>query len=479
MMLKPQLRKLASPFRAVTYLFAKTDSRGVTRKNVELIRGSPAVFIEVANGLTFSKRYSSLVIGFAPSDAPTPLQVRRFIKDFERTAFPGISTRVCWLVVLHESADSLHLHVLVASVDLLSGKQFSVLAHGARPLRALCEAWNFEMHWDSMHDPFRAPLVAWSEEVFVAIDTPGRLLPIGTEVHEHARRLVISAVLAGKVNSQVEVRRELSQMGEVVRSDSRSITVDVHGTQTGSTTRKTHVRFSGLLYSKNFDLALMLKLLAPTPLLPRFWKRNDDDCDLALAVDLRVRNARNIAARAMEFQRRLGLSRRRARLSIVTDVSLTSQVEMPALKVDVRVIPGRQPVMNPTMSLTYEPQSAPLSIDAIHFDSGESVPRGSRPSAGREGVGAEASRAAPAGVAAAFQGAFRNAFDAIVDRILRRPIERLRRRVGSATRTRDAANAAATCERDLERANAAAIRRAARARELIPAPARAPGSAPK
>ena len=117
MMLKPQLRKLASPRRAVTYLFAKVDARGMTRKSVELIRGSPSIFIEVARKLTFSKRYSSLVIGFAPGDAPTPLQVRRFIKDFERTAFPGISDRVCWLVVLHENADSSHLHVLVAQVD--------------------------------------------------------------------------------------------------------------------------------------------------------------------------------------------------------------------------------------------------------------------------------------------------------------------------------------------------------------------------
>lgn len=354
-----------------------------------------------------------------------------------------------------------------------------MLAHGARPLRALCEAWNLEMHWDSVQDPFRARLVAWSEEVFIAHDSPGRLLPMATEVHDYARRLVISAVLAGQVSTQADVRRELSQMGEVVRTDSVSITVNLVGIKPGLSTRSTHVRFSGLLYAKNFDLALMLGLLGPTPLLPRFWKRNDDDGDIALAVELRARNAKNTAARALEFQRRLGLSHRRARLSTVTEVALATQIDMLALTAQIRVIPGRQPVTNPTMNLTYEPQYTSLSSDAIHIDSGESIPGRSGPGAGRESVDAKASGAAPAGVAAAFQGAFRNALDAIVDRILRWPFQRLRRRVSSATRTRDEAIAAAARERDLRRAHAASARRAARALEVIPAPARAPRSAHK
>ena len=135
MMIKAQARKLGSPAHAVNYLLRDTDAQGVVRQRVQTIYGTPQAFVNVASRLAFNKSYDSLVFGFAPSDKPTAQQIQGFVRAFEHTAFPGMRNRVCWLVVLHESELSVHLHIVVARVDLFTGKQFSVLAYGDRPLR--------------------------------------------------------------------------------------------------------------------------------------------------------------------------------------------------------------------------------------------------------------------------------------------------------------------------------------------------------
>lgn len=478
MMLKPQNRKLGSPQRAVNYLFAKVDARGVPRKNVELICGSPKAFVQIASSLTFCKRYDSLVIGFAPGDAPTPKQIRRFLHDFECTAFPSMRGRICWMVVLHENAVSPHLHILVAQVDLLSGKQFSVLAHGARPLRQLCEQWNLTMHWASVLDPFRARLASWAEEVHILHESPDCILPIGTPVHDHCRKQALAAVLAGRVNCQADMVREMEKIGEVVYRDIRSITVDLPGIEPHPKTGSTHVRLAGQLYSKAFNLSLVLSMLAPTPVLPRFWKRNEDEDDLQRASKLRADLALKTAKHALEFRRRFAFNSKRARHSIVTEIAISTERAMPAFRANLGVHPDRHLFNNSTIESIHERQSAPCTDDPVHFERTESVPRGSGADDGRKGAGGKASGAVPTGLAAVFQGAFRHAFDTAVDRILRQPLERLLRRLGGATRASDPAIGETALPGDIEGADAIAIERAQRALKLFPQPARPRGNKP-
>lgn len=434
MMLKPQNRKLGSPQRAVNYLFAKVDSRGVPRKTVELICGSPKAFFQIASSLTFRKSYDSLVIGFAPGDAPTPKQIRRFLHDFERTAFPFMRSRICWMVVLHENEFSPHLHILVAQVDLLSGKQFSVLAHGARPLRQLCEEWNLTMHWASVHDAFRARLASWAEEVHILRESPDCILPVETPVHDHCRKQALAAVLAGRVNCQADMVRELEKIGEVVRADIRSITVDLPGIEPRPKTGSTHVRLAGLLYSRGFNLSLVLSMLAPTPVLPMFWKRNEDDDDLQRASKLRADLALKTAKHAIEFRRRFAFNSKRARHSIVTEIAIATERAMPAFRADLGVHPDRHLFIHSTIESNHERQSAPCTDDPVHPDRPESVSGGGGADTGRKGAGRTSSGPVSTGLATVFQGAFRRAFDAAVDRILRQPLERLLRRLGGAAR---------------------------------------------
>ena len=435
MMLKPQDRKRGSPQRAVNYLFAKVDARGVPRKNVELICGSPQTFVQIASRLTFRKRYDSLVIGFAPGDAPTPGQLRRFLHDFERTAFPSMRGRICWMVVLHENEVSPHLHILVAQVDLLSGKQFSVLAHGARPLRQLCEQWNLTMHWASVHDPFRARLASWAEEVHILHESPDCTLPIGTLVHDHCRKQALAAVLAGRVNCQADMVREMAKIGEVVRTDIRSITVNLPGIEPRPKTGSTHVRLAGLLYSKAFNVGLVLSMLAPTPVLPRFWKRNEDDDDLQRASKLRADLALKTAAHALEFRRRFAFNSKRARHSIVSEIAIATERAMPAFRANLGVHPDRHLFNNSTIESNHERQSTtPCIDDPVHLDRPESVSGGGGADAGRKGAGGTSSGPVPAGFAAALQRGFRRAFDTALRRLFLQPLQQLRLRVGGAAR---------------------------------------------
>jgi len=435
MMLKPQDRKRGSPQRAVNYLFAKVDARGVPRNNVELSCGSPQTFAQIASRLTLRKRYDSLVIGFAPGDAPTPRQIGLFLRDFERTAFPSMRDRVCWMAVLHENEVSPHLHILVAQVDLVSGKQFSVLAHGARPLRQLCEQWNLTMHWASVHDPFRARLASWAEEVHILNKSPDCTLPIGTPIHDHCRKQALAAVLAGRVNCQADMASEMAKIGEVVRTDIRSITVNLPGIEPRPKTGSTHVRLAGLLYAKAFNLALVLSMLAPTPVLPRFWKRNEDEDDLQRASKLQADLALKTAKHALEFRRRFAFNSKRARHSIVSEIAIATERAMPAFRANLGVHPDRHLFNNSTIESNHERQSTtPCIDDPVHLDRPESVSGGGRAYAGRKDAGGTSSRPVSTGLAAVFQGAFRQAFDAAVDRILRQPLQRLLRRLGGAAR---------------------------------------------
>ena len=458
MMLKPQDRKLGSPQRAVNYLFAKVDARGVPRKNVELICGSPQTFVQIASSLTFRKRYDSLVINFAPGDAPTRRQIGLFLRDFERTAFPSMRDRVCRIVVLHENEVSPHLHILVAQVDLVSGKQFSVLAYGARPLRQLCEQWNLTMHWASVHDPFRARLASWAEEVHILNKSPDCTLPIGTPIHDHCRKQALAAVLAGRVSCQADMVCEMAKIGEVVRTDSRSITVDLPGIEPRPKSGRTHVRLAGLLYAKAFNPALVLSMLAPTPVLPRFWKRNEDADDLERASKLRADLALKTTAHAFEFRRRFAFNTQRAGHSIVTEIAINTERAMPAFHAELRIRPDRHLFINSTIYSDHERQSALCTDDPVHLDRPESVSGRSGADTGRKGSGGTSPGPVPPSLAAAFQGAFRHAFDAVVDRILRQPLQRLLHRIGGADRTGDAGIGAGELSGDCDGSRVAAER---------------------
>ena len=115
--------------KAVLYVIGTSDHRGILREEVKVLRGHPSMVAQVADSLTFTRGYTSGVIAWAPDDAPSEQEIGEVLDDFERLSFAGLDPdRAAWTAVLHrESEGGVHLHILVACVDLGTGKCLMLL----------------------------------------------------------------------------------------------------------------------------------------------------------------------------------------------------------------------------------------------------------------------------------------------------------------------------------------------------------------
>ena len=75
---------------AAAYLLAEHDHLGEMRAEVRVLRGNPVLVGELIDSLATKHRYTSGVIAWAPSDAPTDAEIHAVLDDFERVAFPGL-----------------------------------------------------------------------------------------------------------------------------------------------------------------------------------------------------------------------------------------------------------------------------------------------------------------------------------------------------------------------------------------------------
>lgn len=137
---------------AVEYVLAQLDAKGEMRAYIEVILGDLHQFAEVADSLKFKYRYSSAVITFHPEDKPKPSEVTKLIEEFEKTAFPGLDPeQYSWGIVRHDdNCGSFHLHILIARVELRTGKSFNPAPPGWQKLfDPLRDYFNSKYGWKS------------------------------------------------------------------------------------------------------------------------------------------------------------------------------------------------------------------------------------------------------------------------------------------------------------------------------------------
>lgn len=128
--------------RASDYLLGERDAQGRRRELVRVVVGDPELVGRVADSVGRRWRYSSGVVAFAPEDRPTVGQIDAVVGDLGRVIGAGMgSDAVAWSVVQHGRAESgsVHLHVLVARTDLVSGRAFNPAPPG----------------WQADYDPVR------------------------------------------------------------------------------------------------------------------------------------------------------------------------------------------------------------------------------------------------------------------------------------------------------------------------------------
>ena len=143
------------------YLVNDLDGKGIERHGIEIYEGNPGNVAQVANSLPFKNRYTHAVIAFAKEDRPTRKEVENVIEDFKRATFGNLDRdRFSYAFVIHEEEDDgLHIHAMIAKVDLESGKQFNPAEPGwQKHYDLLRDALNHEKNWARPDDPSRKRL---------------------------------------------------------------------------------------------------------------------------------------------------------------------------------------------------------------------------------------------------------------------------------------------------------------------------------
>jgi hypothetical protein len=319
-----------TPLQAVDYLLGDHDAKGELRSEVSLVRGSPASFIALANLFPFEETYDSFVVNFSLGEELSAEQLPRFLQDVESAMLPGLQGRVGTVAILHGNGETKHLHIVTLRVDLFTNKQCSTAAFGLRPLNKVCQLWNFRYQWADPDDPFRARLASWARPVLVVKPMPGSLLVPGMDVHQFCRQHAIQAVLADRVHSQADMSSALSVLGRVVRCARRWISLDIPQIAPRGKRKSTVVRLVGLLYDRDFDRARVLQMLAPTPMLPMFWRRNTPEADARRAEILEEELAVDTSRRAAEIKKRFALDGNRREPSLTAQLFLAARLDADA-----------------------------------------------------------------------------------------------------------------------------------------------------
>ena len=215
---------------AVAYLLRDTDHLGTPREQVEVLRGNPALVAEVGDSLDFVHRYTSGVVAWAPEDAPTREEIEGVLDDLERVFTAGLddSSRVAWTAILHqEQGGGVHVHLLVARVDLETGKSLNVAPPGwEKTYDPLRDAWNWEKGWARPDDPMRERLESPGRRALIEASTLRAGLGVEPDPRALITRYLVQRIEAGAIEDRQGIVEALQEAGlEVPRQGKDYLTV--------------------------------------------------------------------------------------------------------------------------------------------------------------------------------------------------------------------------------------------------------------
>ena len=247
---------------AVEYLIAIHDAKGEFRPGVEVLRGDLYQLASLADSVDFKYRYSSAVISFHPDDVVLDEQLDELINEFEKTAFSGFDPeQYCWGVVRHDdNQGGFHLHVIIARVELTTGKSFNPAPPGWQkvfdPLRDYFNAKNGWKSPDIDAHPENARLIQPGHKVIRGIK---ETIASGVEDPKQAiTEYVLSGIEGGLITNREEMITYLKEADlEVPRCGKNYITVEDPNLDNNN-----RWRLKGALFDEKFDFERALETKA-------------------------------------------------------------------------------------------------------------------------------------------------------------------------------------------------------------------------
>ena len=126
----------------------------------EVLRGDIQQTRELIDSQDRKWTFTTGVISFAPTDAPSAADQAKVMDDFERLAFAGLERDqydITWVRHSHTGEGRVELHFLVPRMELSTGKALNIAPPGwEKSYAPLRDAWNYEKGWARPDDPDRA-----------------------------------------------------------------------------------------------------------------------------------------------------------------------------------------------------------------------------------------------------------------------------------------------------------------------------------
>lgn len=326
------------PRLGLLYVSGALDANGVSRDEVTLLRGNPDDFERVVSSLSFNERYKSFVAAWSPGDAPDANQMDRFLADLDRLCFGDLDpSRFCTVAYMHRKGDKVDLHVLLANVELSTGKQFNAAPPGwKRGFDALRDMHNAREGWASPADPKLARLVQPGAKPNFkdARARKGRVTP--TSVKAELIAFATELVEGGLVPNREALIKALGQKGRIHRDNAKFITVIPTGLDK-------HIRLRGAMFEQGFNFAGPVPICAPRP--SRTAKDHEADRDPVAEELARQRFEAVVAKRHADNIPRYKPRRKRASAKDADQGSRLHQeefheVSVPGKPPDLTVDPG-------------------------------------------------------------------------------------------------------------------------------------------
>ena len=215
--------------KAADYLMGDYDWTGEKRKEVSVLYGSPNLVAKVANSMTNQNIYTSGVVAWDVTDKPTDQQILEAMYLWRLLVFAGLDIeRFCHCEVLHRDFDGgVHVHMLIARVDLETGKCFNPAPpRWEKTFGKMQDLLNHMYGWADPNDPMRARLLQPGPRVYVDKSRQREGFEFEPDQRGIIHDIVINGIKEGEVTNRSSMVGYVESFDyEVVRTGKNYISI--------------------------------------------------------------------------------------------------------------------------------------------------------------------------------------------------------------------------------------------------------------